>query len=68
MSDTPAGFMSDYTGDIRICPNPNCRLVYRPDARQYYQPEKICPKCLTQLVKDEEEVDGKISIGTGGTV
>ena len=33
------------TDRIRICPNPRCRLVYRPDPVAYKDPHNICPKC-----------------------
>ncbi|MDI6752770.1 MAG: hypothetical protein QME78_00060 [Thermodesulfobacteriota bacterium] len=35
--------------DLRICPNPRCRLVYRPDPQIYKDPHNYCPKCGTDL-------------------
>ena len=69
MSETPEGYMPDYEGDLRICRNPKCRLVYRPDNVQWIESEKYCPKCGTMLVPEEpDETDSKASIGTGGFV
>lgn len=38
---------------VRFCPN--CKLVYEPDERIYYEPEKFCPRCGKQLVEEEGE-------------
>jgi hypothetical protein len=68
MSDlTPAGYMPSYSGDLRICRNPKCRLVYRPDPIQWVESEKFCPKCGTELCpEDPETADNQDVIGTHG--
>ena len=30
---------------VRICPNPKCKLVYRPDPVEYKDPYNYCPRC-----------------------
>lgn len=35
-------------GKVRICPNPNCRLVTDPDPRIYKNADERCPRCGTK--------------------
>ena len=42
---------------VRICPNPRCRLVYRPDPFIYKDPHNYCPRC-----------GAKMQLGPGKTV
>lgn len=61
--------MPDYEGPIRICSNPKCRTVYRPDNVQWKESDKYCPACGTILIPEDQEVtDGQGSIGTKGYV
>jgi len=44
--------------DLTVCPNRDCRLVYRPDERVYPGSSERCPKCGTdfaQATKEREE-------------
>ena len=36
---------------VRYCPN--CKLVYRPDARVYKDPDTFCPQCGNRLIKED---------------
>lgn len=44
MSDTP----------LTVCPNKECRLVYRPDERVYPGSSGRCPKCGTDFKREAE--------------
>ena len=40
--------MTDY---LRVCPK--CKLVYKPDARIYIEPDVFCPKCGARLIPED---------------
>ena len=67
MTTTPEGYMADYSGGLTICRNKDCRLVYRPDLKQWPESAQRCPKCGTYLhQEDKEESDGQDIIGSRG--
>jgi len=41
-------------GPLTICPNRDCRLVYRPDERVYPGSSGRCPKCGTDYKAEAE--------------